>query len=212
MGSIEKGVRCYQISLSSERISLRQALEDLVNQEPNLFSTKQVLVTVLADELLGIRLQQPKSAREAFVFSLQWTREALQDFQFPIVLWLSTAIAKDLATQAPDFWSWRGGVFEFEQAFSRSEPFASDTTLTDSAEIPNTQNSNFLIESAQQIEELNELIKNLQTQDPHSSLLVSLYNRLANLYENRLDQGVFEDYQQEQSFAIQALHAAIALI
>jgi tetratricopeptide (TPR) repeat protein len=208
---VEKGVRCYQISLSSERISLRQALEDLVNQEPNLLNTKQVLVTVFADELLGIRLQQPKSAREAFVFSLQWTREALQDFQFPIVLWLSTAIAKDLVTQAPDFWSWRGGVFEFEQAFSISERSAFDTTLTDSVEIPNTQNSNFLIESAQQIEELKELIKNLQAQDPQSTLLASLHNRLADLYQSRLDQGAFEDYQQEQSLAIQALHAAIAL-
>jgi tetratricopeptide (TPR) repeat protein len=208
---VEKGVRCYQISLSSERISLRQALEDLVNQEPNLLSTKQVLVTVLADELLGIRLQQPKSAREAFVFSLQWTREALQDFQFPIVLWLSTAIAKDLATQAPDFWSWRGGVFEFEQLFSRTDQTEFDKTLIEGVEVQNTPNSDFFIEFAQQIKELKELIKNLQAQDPHSPLLASLYNRLADLYQNRLDQGTFEDYQQEQSLAIQALHSAIAL-
>ena len=74
------------------------------------------MVTVRGgDELLGIRLQQPKSAQEKFFFSAQWTREGLREFQFPIVLWVTDAVAQGLAQQAPDFWSWRGGVFEFAQ-------------------------------------------------------------------------------------------------
>jgi len=45
------------------------------------------MLTVLgADELLGIRLNEPKSAQEQFFFSVQWTREGLRDFTFPIVV------------------------------------------------------------------------------------------------------------------------------
>jgi hypothetical protein len=68
-----------------------------------------------ADELLGLRLNQDKSALEKFFFSLQWTRESLRGFPLPLVLWLTPWIAAALANQAPDFWSWRGGVFEFSQ-------------------------------------------------------------------------------------------------
>ena len=74
------------------------------------------------DELLGVRLQQPKSAQERFFFSVQWTREGLRDFQLPIVLWVTEAVAQGLAQQAPDFWSWRGGVFEFVQANGMATP------------------------------------------------------------------------------------------
>jgi hypothetical protein len=113
-----KGISCYQVSLSNEQVSLKQALEDLINQDPDLQVEKSSIATVFADGLLEIRLQQHQSAREKFLFSLQWTRESLREFQLPIVLWVTESIANELAKKAPDFWSWRGGVFEFKQESS----------------------------------------------------------------------------------------------
>jgi hypothetical protein len=83
-----------------------------------------MLVTACgSDQLSGVRLpEQSKSAEERFFFSLQWTREGLRDFCFPIVLWVTNELAKELADQAADFWSWRGGVFEFVQPLDWQSP------------------------------------------------------------------------------------------
>ncbi|MEY3299380.1 MAG: hypothetical protein RLZZ597_2640, partial [Cyanobacteriota bacterium] len=108
-----QGITPLRVRLDPKRPSLRAALQDLTDQTPALQTGEPVVVTVLnAGELLGVRLKDEKSEQEKFFFSLQWTREALQAFAFPIVLWLPDAIATRLAQQAPDFWSWRGGVFE----------------------------------------------------------------------------------------------------
>ena len=86
-----------QTRLSHQRPSLRAALEDLVAQTPALQAGEPAVVTVLnAGELLGVRLSDDKSEQERFFFSLQWTREALRQFHFPIVLWLPDALATRL--------------------------------------------------------------------------------------------------------------------
>ena len=83
-----KGTSCHRVRIERQQPSLKQSLQDLVSQEPALMSIeKPAIVTVLgADELLGIRLNEPKSAQEQFFFSVQWTREGLRDFKFPIVI------------------------------------------------------------------------------------------------------------------------------
>jgi hypothetical protein len=50
---------------------------------------------------------------------VQWTREGLRQFQFPLIIWLTPTIAANLAQQAPDFWSWRGGTFEFFRSIAQ---------------------------------------------------------------------------------------------
>ena len=141
------------------------------------------LRTVLgADELLGIRLNEPKSAQEQFFFSTQWTREGLRDFKFPIVIWLTPEIATSLAQQAPDFWSWRGGVFEF------SFPFWISSSLNLGKEVkyqelvlPSFANISWEISDLPS--NLQKQINEIQSQDPDSPLLASLYNSLGDAFK-----------------------------
>jgi hypothetical protein len=110
----EQGIQPFRTRLSHKQPSLRATLAELVEQESALQAGEPAVVTVLnAGELLGVRLDGDKSEQERFFFSLQWTREALRQFHFPILLWLPDEVATRLAQQAPDFWSWRSGVFEF---------------------------------------------------------------------------------------------------
>jgi len=76
----DKGTSCHRVRIDRQQPSLKQCLQNLVSQEPDLISVdKLAIVTVLgADELLGIRLNEPKSAQEKFFFSAQWTREGLR--------------------------------------------------------------------------------------------------------------------------------------
>ena len=71
-----KGTSCHHVRIDRQQPSLKQCLQDLVSQEPELMSVENpAIVTVLgADELLGIRLNEPKSSQEQFFFSVQWTR------------------------------------------------------------------------------------------------------------------------------------------
>jgi tetratricopeptide (TPR) repeat protein len=170
-------------------------LHDLVSQEPELISVEQhVIVTVLgADELLGIRLNEPKSAQEQFFFSAQWTREGLRDFKFPILIWLTPEIASSLAQQAPDFWSWRGGVFEFSQAILTNKIAEKIGVVVQTGRV-NIQSYGFgdniagdkIVKTLAEPMAIKRQIDELQLQDPNSPLLASLYNRLGNIYKDAI--------------------------
>jgi tetratricopeptide (TPR) repeat protein len=133
------------------------------------------------DELLGIRLNAPKSAREQFFFSVQWTREGLREFTFPIVIWLTPNIATSLAQQAPDFWSWRGGVFEFFQTISTSLGDLS-VTLKSEDRIETTQPASIRVDPSEMQKQIDELL----AQDPDSPLLASLYLSLGDAYRDNI--------------------------
>jgi tetratricopeptide (TPR) repeat protein len=176
----------YRIRLEAQQPSLRQTLAQLVESEPALqqgvgeaVSTEnRAVITVLgADNLVGVRLNQDKSEQERFFFSLQWTREALREFKFPIVLWLSDAIATRLSRQAPDFWSWRGGVFEFvgQMAIAPAAPPAMPQMAQPQ---PKPVGSLPLADLQQQVAALEE-------QDARSPLLITLYRSLGDAYERQ---------------------------
>ena len=176
-----KGTSCHHVRIDSQQPSLKQCLQDLVSQEPELMSVENpAIVTVLgADELLGIRLNEPKSAQEQFFFSVQWTREGLRDFKFPIVIWLTPNIATSLAQQAPDFWSWRGGVFEFSQSISASTEFQFAThKLNNQVESP--KEDIIKVDPSDLQKQIDELL----SQAPDSPLLASLYNSLGKAYKD----------------------------
>ena len=197
-----EGVVCYRVRLDSNHPSLKQALLDLWEQEPQVQSDSPKIVTVLgADQLLGIPLNEAKSAQEKFFFSLQWTRESLRQFQLPIVIWVTEKIATSLAQQAPDFWSWRGGVFEFRQpiVYPSQEP---QPLLLRSDESSSS-------EPLANPDEIRQQIEALLAEDPNSPLLGSLYSSLGQTYYNRLEQGLAEDYLQEQQQAIAVFQNAI---
>lgn len=174
----EKGTRCDRIRIDLRQPSLKQSLQVHVEQEPELTTSAAAMVTILgADELLGLRLNQERSALEQFLFSLQWTRESLRGFQLPLVLWLTPRIAAQLADKAPDFWSWRGGVFEFSQPIAWAfEPDRNQSKILEQS--PN--------QPAAEPAALQQQIDDLLAQDPDSPLLGSLYHNLGKALEDKI--------------------------
>ncbi|MGF1522794.1 MAG: tetratricopeptide repeat protein [Leptolyngbyaceae cyanobacterium] len=172
-----RGTHCYRVRVDRQQPSLKQCLIELAEKEAN-WGSDRTLVTVLgADELLGVRLRKgERSSLEKFFFSLQWTREALRHYQFPVVLWLTPQIAGQLAQLAPDFWSWRGGVFEF------SQPIA--WTLPNRLEIQTLSATEREADTSQAVpEDIERQIAELEAQDAESPLLASLYMELGAAYE-----------------------------
>jgi tetratricopeptide (TPR) repeat protein len=174
-----QGIAPLRARLDPKRPSLRAALEELVAQTPALQNGEPAVVTVLnAGELLGVRLSDEKSEQEKFFFSLQWTREALRNFEFPIVLWLPDAVATRLAQQAPDFWSWRGGVFEF----------VAETRVPERGGLVPMPSRDRAMEepgSPVVIDDLQQQIAQLEQTAPESPLLTTLYNNLGSVYANQ---------------------------
>jgi tetratricopeptide (TPR) repeat protein len=176
-----EGIVCDRIQIDRHQTSLKQGLQDLVEQKPEINSATALVTISGVDQLLGIRLNDPKSAQERFFFSAQWTREALREFKFPIVIWLTPEIATSLAQQAPDFWSWRGGVFEFSQPLTFTAPDPNpDRDLIERAIIAPPA------KTATDPADLQAQIDQLQAQDPDSPLLASLYNSLGNAYKDSI--------------------------
>ncbi|MGB3237173.1 MAG: tetratricopeptide repeat protein [Geitlerinemataceae cyanobacterium] len=201
-----KGVACYRVKIDRDRPSLKQVLLDWQDREPQLQSDSPKIVTVQgADTLLAIRMGEPKSPQEQFFFSAQWTREGLRQFQFPVVIWVTEAIARNLAQLAPDFWSWRGGVFEFRQPIGYTLPSVVGTTAIESSR------ESYSPEPIADPTELQQQIESLLAEDPDSPLLRSLYSSLGKIYYRRLEQGKATDYPQEQQHAIAAFQKSIDL-
>jgi tetratricopeptide (TPR) repeat protein len=196
----EQGITCERIRLDRKTPSLKDSLLELPTEAE---SGPQVVTVLGADELLGIRLSEAKSAQEKFFFSVQWTREGLRAFPYPIVLWVTEEVAVGLGQEAPDFWSWRGGLFEFVR------PRVYEVVRGDGViEVQSTQTA----ESSQtqtDPAELAQQIQSLLASDPDSPLLASLYFSLGNAYRVRLNQGRATYYLQEMNLAVEAFQQAI---
>lgn len=181
-----EGISTYQAWLDLKQPSLKATLTSLVERERSLQKESKAVVTVLGGaDLLGIKLieQDDKSEQDKLFFSLQWTRESLRDFTFPIIFWLSDAVTTRLSQQAPDFWSWRGGVFEFEDEIPDDstspvypEPLPLLLDQRDEREPP-----------SRPIADLEQEIDALHQQNPSSPLLTSLYNNLGRAHYHNND-------------------------
>jgi tetratricopeptide (TPR) repeat protein len=194
------GVDCVRLRLDRQQPSLK----DVLSGSPIESGSKPKVVTIFgADELLSMRLGEAKSAQEKFFFSVQWTREGLRAFPYPIVLWVTEEVAVGLGREAPDFWSWRGGVFEFVRSVvyervSRDKIAEKDLTRTT---MPSQTIANPV--------ELTQQIEALQASDPDSPLLASLSFNLGNVYSKRIDQGTAAYYRQERQLAVKFYQQAI---
>jgi tetratricopeptide (TPR) repeat protein len=169
-----QGVACYRVQLDATLPSLKQSLLDLVEREPQMVGGLPQIVTVMgADTLLDLRFDKlEKSAQEKLLFSLQWTREALRSFEFPIVLWMTTKLAGELGREARDFWSWRGGVFEFVKA---GTSVAKSFGLSGIEPVAVRQDYSRLGKKALKLQ---QEIADLIAEDADSPLLGSLYQSL----------------------------------
>ena len=189
----------YRIRVRNQNPSLRYAIAQLIEAEPDLQQGKPAVITVLGiDKLLSVKLDAPKSEEDRFFGYLQWTREALRQFCFPIVLWLTEPILVRLVEKAPDFWSWRGGVFWFERESVSLELASANVSRDISKTIPQEP-------GGLPLEEILRLIEQIEAQEKEAPLLATLYESLAEAYEQRYHS------QQERQLAIKAYQKAIAL-
>ena len=184
-----KGVSYHRVQIDHHQPSLKQSLFNL-NLDSN--SEQPKIVTVFGiDGLLSVRLEQDRlspestnrSEQEKFFFSVQWTREALREFRFPIILWMTESIAGELSQQAPDFWSWRGGVFEFVRSI---EIIERDILQIDRIDV-DAFNSSELSANPEVIQSQINKISSINTTSP---LLKSLYLSLGVAYYERYTQSL----------------------
>ena len=97
-------IQAQRIVLGTEP-SLKAGLVKLA-----LPAAARVVVTVTGSEWLlrvKTRSSDAQSDLQKFFGYLQWTREGLREFQYPIVLWITSTILLEISRKAPDFWSWR---------------------------------------------------------------------------------------------------------
>ena len=142
---------------------------------------------------------------EKFFGYLQWTREGLREFKMPIVLWIPARIFTQLAKQAPDFYSWRNGIFQFqpEPSLFSNEPSGNrgiDPTAND------LSSSLFSVEQLE-----SSLAQGIEQWGENSRNLEPLYSQLGSLYADRVRSRESESWEREYALAQNYLQKAIAL-
>lgn len=200
---LASSIPCYRVELDRSEPSLRQALENLVDRHPELQAPKAnaAITATGAADLLSFKLgeSEANSALDRFFGYLQWTREGLREFPFPIVLWVTPQILTQLSSKAPDFWSWRGGVFRFT-----APAFVSDrntfTPTIDSSFKPETT-------SDLPINELLEQVAQITAKNPNSPTLATLFDRLGQAYTDLVGGNGAEN----QATAIEYFQRALAI-
>jgi tetratricopeptide (TPR) repeat protein len=206
---LEPDIRRYRVELARGEPSLRSAIANLVEQEAYLQQRGKAVITVTGVEKLRFfkQLGESRSEQEVFFGYLQWTREALREFPFSIVLWVTRQIEILISNESPDFWSWRKGVFRFDTKKTAAvpkiefEPFRS-LVEEDDREPP----SLIPLEDLQDLIARTEQKKGLQ--DPS---LASLYASMGKIYYRRIESGECENFQDEYELAIDYFKKAIAL-
>ncbi|MEB3309230.1 MAG: tetratricopeptide repeat protein [Snowella sp.] len=211
----QMGIRSYRVQLNPEDPSLYQVLANLYHSERYLQNQEKSVVTVLgATDLLSLKLGEKRSQLEIFCGYLQYTREGLREFPFPVVLWLTNFIHDQIAEKANDFYSWRRGVFFFTPEPSFQE------NIDDNKVIYFIQDQELNFGNIEQqgigilkIEDLQALLQALidQKKGTADQNLATLYNSLGIAYQQKLDNGQSTDYKADLQAAISALQKAIEL-
>ncbi|MGK7928483.1 MAG: tetratricopeptide repeat protein, partial [Spirulina sp.] len=203
---------CYRVTLARGEPSLRAAIAELTEKEESLQQPTKAVVTVTGTEqLYFLRHEGERSEQEKFFGYLQWTREALRQFQFTIILWVTHQMQRNLSKRSPDFWSWNKGVFHFrfhkKKAVSGGEILPIREMFCDRwiDEEIDEEDPYFL-----PIDDLKELIRSIEKEkgrdDPN---LAKFYTQLGKIYKRRLDKGECENYREEKNLAIQYFQKAI---
>jgi tetratricopeptide (TPR) repeat protein len=199
----------YQLQLAKDEPSLRAVLGKWAEQQ-NRSASSTVLTVTGAENLLWFKLQEDDFERtevDKFFGYLQWGREGLREFPYPIVLWVTQRILMNLSLKAPDFWSWRKGVFRFVSDVVTDLP------------LPFPGYEHFLPPSLPDVdsfllplEDLQELITATeQREGTEAPLLGTLYSRLAQVYQYRIEQGEAKNFQEEKDLVIANYKKAISI-
>lgn len=202
----EAQIRPYRIILGQEP-SLRSGLETLTQQQPHLQRGGKAVFTVTgAEMLLRVKLnpQDEQSDLDKFFGYLQWTREGLRAFRYPIVLWVTYRILLELSRRSADFWSWRKAVLRFET----ESPSVIQNAVAGSQTLRPVEDDSDA-ESLPPLTELQVEIATLTAKDPDATGLATLYDRLGQVYDQRISQGLAENLEQERRHTIAAFQQAI---
>jgi len=210
---LEPDIRRYRVVLGRGEPSLRAAIEEVVQNDEYLQQGGQAVLTVTgAEQLFVLKLGAERSEQEIFFGYLQWTREALREFPYSIVVWITHQIERSLSKQAPDFWSWRKGVFRFwsrkKAALPRGEIEPFHFALEDENLLSTDDDDQYFLP----LEDLKALIQ--QTEEKRGKKdpsLATLYPRMGLIYRQRLERGECQDYQQELALAIEYFSKAADL-
>jgi tetratricopeptide (TPR) repeat protein len=194
----------YRIEMPRTEPSLRRVIAEKIAQEPYLQKGGRAVLTVTGAEGLSfLTLGYEKSEQDTFLGYLQWTREALRSFQYPIVLWVTSQLLSKLSRKAPDFWSWRKDVFRF--ASKKTETVSSQDieplrpvfeslglqTVTEDDSIP--------------LEDLRQLIAKTEARlgdERNDKLLATLYFHMGQICASRIEQGESRQYEAELQEAL----------
>ena len=205
--------RHYRTTLTRGEPSLNAAINKLLEQEEYLRNSQPAVITVTGiQQLFFLKFGEERSEQEKFFGYLQWTREALREYPFAIVLWVTNQLLVNLIKQAPDFWSWRSGVFHF---VSKAKNFVDVRELEPiRLTFRGTELDNFDDDKSYSlsIEDLQRLIEQIERESgKEDKKLATLYTELADIYRRRLDRGEAGDYQKEQNLAIEYCYKAVEL-
>ncbi|WP_066383715.1 MULTISPECIES: tetratricopeptide repeat protein [unclassified Anabaena] len=204
--------RTYRVTLARGEPSLTAAISQLVKSEEYLRQHHPAVITVTgAEQLYFLKLGNERSEQDVFFGYLQWTREALREFPFAIVLWVTNQILVELMKKAPDFWSWRNGVFRFvsrkKNTISSRELEPIRFAFSDN-EISRFDDDNpYLLP----IEDLQKFIQDAEQRGVQDATLATLYCSIGNIYRTRLERGECQDYKKEQELGIEYLSKAVEL-
>lgn len=175
--------------------------------------TARVVVTVTGLEWLlrvKTRSSDVQSDIQKFFGYLQWTREGLREFQYPIMLWITSTILLEMSKKAPDFWSWRKAVLRFvSDAASPVLPVVREYPAAPAGEAIASERINYDDDFIPPPAEILSEISKLAARDPASPNLATLYAKLAEIYTRRIAKGEATDLEQEQQQAIEAFEEAI---
>lgn len=209
---LQPEIRCYRVTLARDEPSLTAAISQLVRSEEYLQQNQPAVITVTgAEQLHFLKLGKERSEQEVFFGYLQWTREALRAFPFAIVLWVTNQILVELIKKAPDFWSWRNGVFRFvsrrKNTVAGRDLEAIRFAFRDNEISGFDDDNDYLLP----IEDLQGFIQNLEQRGVKDVNLATLYFSLGDIYRKRLDRGECQDYKKEQELGIEYLSKAVEL-
>jgi tetratricopeptide (TPR) repeat protein len=212
---LKSETRPYRVTLDRKEPSLRAAIAQLIQSDDYLQKNNKAIITVTGtEELYFLRLGEERSEQEIFFGYLQWTREALREFHYPIVLWVNKQILNSLVKQAPDFWSWRRGVFLFVPINKNVTNYMDFIIGWDSVSFNNKSDNNS--QDTQQPIKLEDLIATINQAENNSattdnSSLWVLCEMVGQIYAERLKNTNSQNYKIEQDLAVQYFQKSIAI-
>ncbi len=202
---LQSTIPCYRLVLARGEPSLRAAVAELVQSDSYLQAGgRAALMVIGAEQLHFMNLGAERSEQDVFFGYLQWTREGMREFPYPIVLWVTHQILVNLSQKAPDFWSWRRGVFRFISAKSTCQPIGG---LRPPLEPIREERYRSLLS----LDALSELIGQKQKRGERDAGLATFYASTGSVYAHNFRTGQSNDPKADLASAVEYLRKAVAL-